>query len=239
VASPPREITTRMRAAGRRRAPASGPNCVRASARPRRSVHATIRDRQHPCALPRSVPTAATACLEPAQSLVGRPGFTTSPHSGPWLTGRPGAGGSCSRRRCPSVTLSRRRDPSLGRGSGSPLRDRAGERGGREQQRRHGDPSCDCLILRLRSRAGDHPARRRPPLFSTRPTHVRARESIAVRPTAPVRSHSRGSLRPRARRAAALPPPRRCPSLERPGRRSPACPPAATRRRRGPRRGRA
>ena len=54
----PSEITTRRRAAGRRRAPASGPNCVRASARPRRSVHASIPDRQHPCALPRSVPTA-------------------------------------------------------------------------------------------------------------------------------------------------------------------------------------
>jgi len=181
----------------------------------------------------------ATACLEPSQCLIGRPRSPrrrTLDHGSP---ARPGAGGSCSRRRCPSGTLSRRRDQSLGRGSGSPLRDRAGERGGREQQRRHGDPSCDCLILRLRSRAGDHPARRRPPLFSTRPTHVRARESIAVRPTAPVRSHSRGSLRPRARRAAALPPPGRCPSLGRPGRRSPACPPAATRRRRGPRRGRA
>ena len=58
MASLPSELTTRMRAAGRRRAPASGPNCVRASARPRRSVHASIPDRQHPCALPRSVPTA-------------------------------------------------------------------------------------------------------------------------------------------------------------------------------------
>ena len=53
----PTEITTRRRAAGRRRAPASGPNCVRASARPRRSVHGSIPDRQHPCALPRSVRT--------------------------------------------------------------------------------------------------------------------------------------------------------------------------------------
>ena len=185
---------------------------------------------------PAAAPPRAWSRRSPWSGDPGSPRRRTPDHGSP---ARPGAGGSCSRRRCPSVTLSRRRDQSLGRGSGSPLRDRAGERGGREQQRRHGDPSCDCLNLRLRSRAGDHPARRRPPLFSTRPTHVRARESIAVRPTAPVRSHSRGSLRPRARRAAALPPPGRCPSLERPGRRSPACPPAATRRRRGPRRGRA
>jgi hypothetical protein len=62
----------------------------------------------------------------------------------------------------------------LGRGSGSSLRDRASERRGREQQRHHGDLACDCLNLRLLSMAGDHPAQRRLPLFSS-PPHPCAR----------------------------------------------------------------
>jgi len=79
--------------------------------------------------------------------------FTTPPTPDHGSPARPAAGGSCSRRRCASVTLSRR--PDL-------------------PPRALPEPSPITQDLRLLSRAGDHPARRRPPLFSS-PPHPCAR----------------------------------------------------------------
>ena len=121
-----------MRAAGRRRAPASGPNCVRASARPRRSVHASIPDRQHPCALPRSVPTATflhglnrrSGQCSPPRCDARERGCHSAVAAGATsrcsLGGRETTGGPCSRPRFPrSAQCRRRRARSHRRGRAS------------------------------------------------------------------------------------------------------------------------